>query len=486
MTKMKPKECQNIEYKKVWQDEYLKWICGFANAQGAVLYFGVDDDHEVVGLDNVERLLEDIPNKIVTTMGIVADVNLHELDGLEYIEVEVEPSNIPISYRGKYYYRSGSTMQELRGPALQQFILKKMGRSWDDIPNDYATLNDLDRSTIDYFLRKGIKAGRISEDEADASTQSVLENLNLVSEGGKLKNAALLLFAKKPQRYFTCVEFKIGRFRKDEADLVSQDIVEGNIIQMTDQVVEILKTKYFTSPIHYEGMQRIEEIEVPEEALREIFYNAIAHKDYMGAPIQMRVWDDYCEVWNEGTLPEGLTPEMLLGKHSSHPRNKNIAYAFFKAGFIESWGRGYKKIREGFEKAGLPMPMIETIEGGVRVTFKRNNVNSSQTGKDVIDNSLQNPADVLENVLQNIPADILSELSERQKNIIGRLIETGQGNVLENVLQNAIETSATLAIYFNVSERTIRRDLQTLQTKGIIRHDGPDKGGRWKVIVKKQ
>lgn len=484
MTKIKPKECQNIEYKKVWQDEFLKWICGFANAQGAVLYIGVDDDHEVVGLDNVERLLEDIPNKIVTTMGIVADVNLHEQNGLEYIEVEVEPSNIPISYRGKYYYRTGSTMQELRGPALQQFIIKKMGRSWDDIPRENATIEDLDREAIDYFLHKGIKAGRISEDEADASTQSVLENLNLVSEDGKLKNAALLLFAKKPQRYFTCVEFKIGRFRKNEADLITQDIVEGNIIQMTDRVVEILKTKYFTSPIHYEGMQRIEEIEVPEEALREIFYNAIAHKDYMGAPIQMRVWDNYCEVWNEGVLPEGLTPEMLLDKHSSHPRNKNIAYTFFKAGFIESWGRGYKKIREGFEKVGLPMPTIQTIEGGVRVTFKRNNVNSSQTGKEVIENSHQNAADVLENVLQNIPADILNELSERQKNIVCRLIETGQRNVLENVLQNALETSATLAVYFNVNERTIRRDLQTLQAKGIIRHVGPDKGGRWEVIIK--
>ena len=413
MTKMKPKECQNIEYKKVWQDEFLKWICGFANSQGAVLYIGVDDDHEVVGLDNVERLLEDIPNKIVTTMGIVADVNLHEQNGLEYIEVEVEPSNIPISYRGKYYYRSGSTMQELRGPALQQFIIKKMGRSWDDIPNERATIDDLDRGAIDYFLRKGIKAGRICEDEVAASTQSVLGNLNLVSEDGNLKNAALLLFAKKPQHYFTCVEFKIGRFRRDEADLITQDVVEGNIIQMTDRVVEILKTKYFTSPIHYEGMQRIEEIEVPEEALREIFYNAIAHKDYMGAPIQMRVWDDYCEVWNEGVLPEGLTPEMLSDKHSSHPRNKNIAYTFFKAGFIESWGRGYKKIHDGFEKAGLPIPTIETIEGGVRVTFKRNNVNSSQTGKNVIENSHQDAVDVLENVLQNIPADILGKLSER-------------------------------------------------------------------------
>ena len=329
---MKARECQNIEYKTSWHDKYLEWICGFANAQGAVMYFGVNDDHEVVGLENVDKLMEDIPNKIVTTMGIVVDVNLYELDGLEYIEVYIEPSNIPINYKGKYYYRSGSTMQELRGPALQQFVLKKMGRSWDDITNEYATLDDLDRSAIDYFLRKGIKAGRIDEDEADASTQSVLENLNLISEDGKLKSAALLLFAKKPQRYFTCVEFKIGRFRNDEADLITQDVIEGNIIQMTDRVVDILKTKYFTSPIHYEGMQRIEKLEVPEEALREILYNAIAHKDYMGAPIQMRVWDDYVEVWNEGSLPKELTPEALLRHHSSHPRNKNIAYTLHTQG----------------------------------------------------------------------------------------------------------------------------------------------------------
>ena len=161
---------------------------------------------------------------------------------------------------------------------------------------------------------------------------------NYLTEDGKLKNAALLLFAKNPRRYFTCVEFKIGRFRRNVADLIIQDVIEGNIIQMTDRVVQVLKAKYLTSPIHYEGMKRREPLEVPEEALREILYNAIAHKDYSGAPIQMRVWDDYVEIWNEGELPIGYTPDTLMKKHSSRPRNKNIANAFFKAGFIESWG----------------------------------------------------------------------------------------------------------------------------------------------------
>lgn len=162
MSKIRPKECQNVEFKRIWKDEYLKWICGFANAQGAVMYFGVDDDHEVVGLKDSKRLLEDIPSKVVNYMGLVVDVNLYERDGLDYIELVVEPSNVAISYKGKYYYRSGSTMQELNGVALQQFLLKKMGRSWDDITNERATLEDIDRKAIDYFLKKGTEAQRHS------------------------------------------------------------------------------------------------------------------------------------------------------------------------------------------------------------------------------------------------------------------------------------------------------------------------------------
>lgn len=110
MVKIRPKECQNVEFKRIWKDEYLKWICGFANAQDAVMYLGVDDDHKVCGLNDCKRLLEDIPNKVVNYMGLVVDVNLYEEEGLNFIEIVIEPSNVAISYKGKYYYRSGSTL----------------------------------------------------------------------------------------------------------------------------------------------------------------------------------------------------------------------------------------------------------------------------------------------------------------------------------------------------------------------------------------
>jgi ATP-dependent DNA helicase RecG len=212
-------------------------------------------------------------------------------------------------------------MQELRGPALQQFVLKKMGRSWDDIANDRATLDDIDRRAIEYFLRKGIEADRIPEDQRNAPTKDVLTNLHLVDENGHLKNAALLLFGKDPLKFFTSVRFKIGRFGVDEADLIIQDVIEGNIIQMADRVVDVLKAKYLASPVRFEGMQRKEQLEVPIEALREILYNSITHKSYTGPDIQMHVYNDHVEIWNDGELPEGYDETVLYSKHSSWLRN---------------------------------------------------------------------------------------------------------------------------------------------------------------------
>ena len=459
MGKIKPKECQNVEFKSVWQDEYLKWICGFANAQGAVMYFGVNDNHEVVGLKNSKKLLEDIPNKIVNYMGLVVDVNLNELDGLEYIEVLIDPSNVPISFKGKYYYRSGSTMQELNGAALQQFIMKKMGKSWDDIANEYATLDDIDRQVVEYFLRKGINASRIPEDERSASTEDVLTSLHLLDENGRLKNAALLLFGKDPLKFFTSVRFKIGRFGVDEADLLIQDVIEGNIIQMADRVVDLLKARYLVSPISFVGMNRIEKLEVPIEALREILYNAITHKDYIGADIQMHVYNDHVEIWNQGDLPEGYDEKVLYGKHSSMPRNSNIADTMFKAGFIDTWGRGYKKIREGFEGAGLPMPKVENFCGGVRVSFQR--------GFDVVTGKMISASDVSSDVVSMSQV----KLSDRQQDIV------------ELIKKNPFISAQQLSQVLSRVHRTVQRDLADLQKKGVLVREGNTSAGHWEVIL---
>lgn len=104
---------------------------------------------------------------------------------------------------------------------------------------------------------------------------------------------------------------------------------------------------------------------------KEIKFIAIIHRDQTGAHIQMKVYNDRIELWNDGGLPEGYTIDTLLRKHNSKPRNKNLAEIFYKAGFIESWGRGIEKITEGFEKAGLKKPEFQEFCGGILVTIPR-------------------------------------------------------------------------------------------------------------------
>jgi len=156
-------EKQNIEYKQSWHDDYLKWVCGFANAQGGVIYIGKDDNGNVVGVDDYKRLMDDIPNKIKNSMGITAEVNLLQENENYYIEIVTQPYTVPISIRGRYYFRSGSTKQELTGASLTEFLLRKSGKTWDDVIEDSATLADIDETSIQQFLTDAKESGRMPD-----------------------------------------------------------------------------------------------------------------------------------------------------------------------------------------------------------------------------------------------------------------------------------------------------------------------------------
>jgi ATP-dependent DNA helicase RecG len=145
------KEAQHIEWKETWRDELLRWICGFANAEGGVLHIGRNDQGVVVGVPNAARLLEELPNKVRDILGIMVEVNLHEEGGKEWLEIVVEPYPYPVSYKGEYHVRSGSTKQELKGAALDRFLLRKQGRHWDGVPVLQVAARDLSLAAISGF-----------------------------------------------------------------------------------------------------------------------------------------------------------------------------------------------------------------------------------------------------------------------------------------------------------------------------------------------
>jgi ATP-dependent DNA helicase RecG len=437
-------EDQNIEFKESWRDEYLKWICGFANAQGGKIFIGKDDDGKVTGLKDGKKLMEDIPNKVRDILGILIDVDLHKSKNGEFIEITIEPYPYPVNYMGQYHYRSGSTKQELKGAALDKFLLQKIGKRWDGVPVPKVSIKELKQETFDFFRKKALKSQRINEESLTDTNEQLLENLQL-KEGEYLKRAAILLFHPSPENFVTGSYIKIGYFQSDD-ELIFQDAIHGNLFEQIEKTIDLLFTKYIKAEISYEGINRVEKYEYPKEAIREALLNAIAHKDYSGGvPIQISVYRDKIIFWNEGQLPENWTIKNLLVKHASRPYNPDIAIALFRSGYIESWGRGTIKIIKECKQAGIPEPVFSYDSSDITVEFK----------KDIF----------------NLEYFTSINLNERQINALKYLKESLR--ITNKVYQEINKTSS----------RTAVRDLKLLVNKGIIKQKGLKKGAYYEFSL---
>lgn len=429
-------EQQNVEYKQNWHDDYLKWVCGFANANGGKLYIGIDDKGKVAGIDNHQELLEQLPNKFRDILGVFAEVNLHNQDNKNYLAILIPRYDVPISLRGRYYIRTGSTLQELKGPALNEFILKRTGKTWDDIAEQKASIDDIDETTIRQFLTDARKAKRINVEE-EITIPDLLEKLRL-REDGYLKRAAIVLFGKDPGKFYPNIAVKIGKFGKSDADLKFHEVVEGNLIQLKERIGEMLNAKFFIHPIDFEGMQRVERDEYPVAAIREMILNALVHRNYMGAQTQIRLYDNHISVWNDGGLPEGITEEDLKKVHRSKPRNPLMADVCFKGGYIDSWGRGTIKIIESCREANLPEPVLKEEQGGFLSKIYKDRFTEEQ----------------------------LKKLGLNERQIEAVIYTKKYGKITNSDYQKLC----------NVSERTALRDLDDLINRDVIKKEGEKKG----------
>jgi ATP-dependent DNA helicase RecG len=219
--------------------------------------------------------------------------------------------------------------------------------------------------------------------------------------------------------------------------------VHGNLFEQVKGCLDLLHTKYMKAEIRYEGAQRIEEFPYPDAALREALLNAIAHKDYGGGtPIQISVYDHKIMFWNEGQLPEHWTVEQLSQKHPSKPRNPDVANAFFRAGLIESWGRGTLKILTACEERGLPTPVYKYDFAGFVVEMTRKTLGKTP----------------------------------------GKTRGKTPGMILAELRQNSALTIPEIAALIGKSESAVERAIKKLRKDQRLERVGAAKGGSWKVL----
>jgi ATP-dependent DNA helicase RecG len=369
---MANKESQNVEYKQSWQQDCLKVISAFANSNGGKLLIGLDDNGNPVALKNTEKLLEDIPNTIRQKSGIVPSV---QSTGSGAIEITIQPSPVPVSFNGKFYLRSGSTVQELQGRELADFLSRKTGNSWDEAIEENIDHKALDKKTIEEFIRYALD--RIPSISKENDTRTILQKLNL-TKNNHLKRASVLLFDYEPQKFYRQAVIRIGKFLS-ETEIQTTDIVRGNLFSQLEDSLEILRTKYLVSNIKYEGIHRRDILEYPYEALREAIINALIHRDYSGTgQIQIRVYPDKLMIMNEGKLPPEVPLEKLKTSHLSIPRNTLLAEIFYFAGFIEAWGHGTIKIVSKCLEQGLPEPDFKEDNDVITVIFYKDKWNEEQ------------------------------------------------------------------------------------------------------------
>lgn len=450
-------------FKTSWHDDYLKWICAFANTEGGTLYIGIDDNGEICGTADAHKLSEDIPQKIRSTMGIICPVSiLITDDGKDYIRVDVDSYSFPVSFRGKYYKRSGSTLQEVSGIELDRMLLTEQRRTWDSIPVTDVTVDDLSSDAFNIFRQNARDSGRIDSKALDIPNGTLLNNLHLI-EGNCLNRAAVLAFHPDPEKWIIGAFIKIAYFRTD-ADIIYQDEVHGPLLAQVDKAIEIVYTKYLKALIHYKGIYRKETFFFPRESFRELLLNALIHRDYFSTqPVTIRITDDQIRIWNPGQLPKEITPENILTEHLSIQCNPLLANVFFKCGMIEAWGRGYQKILHFCELDKANAPVIDLSLGGVCARCYASDF-YKKLEKGI------NPEEE-----QETGKPKASPTRPEKKDKTTQMI-------IDLIKDNPLITYDEIAQKIGKAKVTVKRYVQKLQNDGIVSREGGKKHGQWIIL----
>jgi ATP-dependent DNA helicase RecG len=373
---MIPSESQTVEHKASLGErrEIVETCAAFATAQGGRVYIGVRDPGTVVGVQIGRGTLEGLANDIAqnTVPKLVPVITTVEEAGQTVIVVEVaENPTKPVSAYGRAYRRSGCTNQVLSASEIAELYLTSRGVTWDETVRSEATLGDIDPGKVRQFLNRA-RVERQWDIDSKTSVPQALRQLRLM-RNQQLTIAALLLFAKEPQRFLAQAKLRCARFKgDDEVEFLDLKVIEGDLIQQVEEAMAFVR-RNTRMAVKIEGkLERSEKWEYPLEAVREAVTNAVCHRDYAeSGNVVLKIFDDRLEVSNPGGLPAGMTVEDLKQPHESKPRNKLVADAFFLIKYIEQFGTGIRRILNDCRRAGVPEPEFESRAGAFRMVFPR-------------------------------------------------------------------------------------------------------------------
>ena len=445
-------ECTAYDFKVMLEEKkpksWLKSVSAFANGLGGSLFFGINNDGIVKGLDDVQYVCEGISNKIRDYMDPLPEVEMipHDIDGLHVLQLKVNAGH----YTPYYYVGDGQRIAFVRvgdesipatAEQMVRLVLKGSNKTYDSLHTDYKVEDNA------FTILANTFKGR-TKLEWD---KKYLLSFGLATGAGNLTNAGALFADDCPlwQSRLYCTRWD----GKEKGDAINDAEFTGNVLMLLREAMNFAKSN---TKRRWENKP-----EYAERAVLEAMVNHFIHRDYtvMGGEVHLDIYDDRLTVTSPGGMYNGLLIQNLdIVDVSSERRNPILANVMAQLDYMEKRGSGLTRICNETKA-------LEGYRDELKPKFK-----STPTQFQTIIFASSNTPNVGEH-----DGDVSeTKLIERQKKILNLIKEspTITGKQMSEIL--------------SVSQRTIERDLSTLQKKGIIKHEGKDNDGMWflvKIII---
>ncbi len=465
-------ESQTIEFKKSLTQlkSTMETLCGFLNSEGGIAIIGVNQHGKMVGQKVTDNTQQEIAKEIAKIEPLPSSLNIEYVTLIEQKDHKIIVASIdrgdaiPYTYNGRAFYRNQSSTMRMPQSRYAQLLMERSMQSdntWETQLVEGATIDDLDHEEIRRTIRIATNINRLSTGALNESIENILIKLELMKEN-KLTNAAMALFAKSFTFNFTQCLIKLARFRgtTELGEFIDSQMIDGNAFEIMKAANDFnMRHLPVASFFNDSKLERIDKPILPVLAIREALSNALCHRDYSihNGAITLAIFDDRLEIWNNGLLPSFLTIDDLKKSHKSHPRNKRMAKIFYLRGYIESWGTGTTKMIELCRQNDDPEPMFDEYSGGFSVTFRF---------REPIGCSVKETPDEFKNITE-ISHNYL--LNDSQKEIFN-LIKKYHALTVSNILANLSNPP---------SGRMVRKNLDVLRQKGLIRLEGYGKNAIW-------
>ena len=494
---------QMLERKKV--KSWLKTVSAFANTDGGSLFFGVADDHTVIGLQDAQSDAEFISECINDRLDPIPEYDLipQEMDGHTILELRIMKG----IFTPYYYYQDGTRTAFVRygnesvvatSRQLLALVLKGSNRTWDSLSTN-----------IEKEQHSFIMLANTYRKQTNLKFEDKLMNSwGLVDTNNHLTNAGMLFADDCPVYHSRIFCTRWNGLEKTNA--LNDTEYSGNLLYLLDMAMSFIRANtamsWTTQPTYRQNNP-----DYSERAVFEVIVNHLIHRDYtvMGSEVHIDIYDDRLVVSSPGGMYDGTKiQERDLKSVSSYRRNPIIADVFAQLNYMEKRGSGLRRIQT--LTASLPTysenkqpafesnnqmfyTMVENVNYGATTEHSKSShkdekvhIESSHKSKNVpIESSHKGEKVPIESSHKDekVPIEISHKdekvpIESSHKDI--KLGKTAR-YIVERIGAFSDINAEILAEELGISYRAVKRHISNLTKAGIIEREGGKRYGRWKI-----